>query len=205
MMNSICYNTRSKKNCILQSLSFGTIKRKTVSATHLFNYMKNDAIVDWLKIKDKKNTTHTNHCSSITNIKKTQDFETFIKHRGNEFESHVVRYIDRHFHNVKFVSDRISSNSLSQTKQLMKKGVPIIHSAPLKNHYNSTQGIADLLIRSDYINSIFEMDVLSKDEIHRHSTHLKKDYYYIVVDIKFSTLPLCSEGIHLLNCSNYTA
>ena len=45
----------------------------------------------------------------------------------------------------------------------MKQGIPIIHSAPIYNRKNNTYGIIDLLVRSDYINKLFQEDILDLD------------------------------------------
>jgi hypothetical protein len=46
---------------------------------------------------------------------------------------------------------------------------------------------------------------LSTEEITTPAPILKKDYHYIVIDIKFSTLPLRADGVHILNSGSYPA
>ena len=84
----------------------------------------------------------------------------------------------------------------------MKQGVPIIHSAPLSNKKNKTYGIADLLVRSDYLNQLVDVPIDLPDG---RATKLNTDYYYVVIDIKYQTLKLKSDGLHLLNNNSIRA
>lgn len=196
----VAYNTRSKSPSLLQCLGVIKKKREIVSATQIYNYIMKDPLVDWLKLKNKKRYTRKNH-----NRKKKSSFTEFIMEKGIEFEKQIVKYINNNIIPVIFVSDTINKSSLEKTKQLMYQGVPIIHSAPVKNQYNNTYGIIDLLVRSDYINDIVEENVINDIETNISSPKLGKPYHYIVIDIKFSTIPLRSDGIHILNSNSYPA
>ena len=52
--------------------------------------------------------------------------------RGVEFESELVKYINIHRVPVVSVSEYITDESVSKTKDLMFQGVPLIHSAPVR-------------------------------------------------------------------------
>jgi predicted RecB family nuclease len=121
--------------------------------------------------------------------------------KGNQFELKIVKYINDNVLKIETISSYITKETCNKTIELMNKGIPIIHSAPFYNKTNKTKGVIDLLIRSDYINKIVKTNVLETNEI---KTSLKS-YYYIVIDIKFSTIPLMSDGIHIQNSSNYKA
>ena len=75
---------------------------------------------------------------------------------------------------------------------------------PVYNALNKTHGNIDLLIRSDYINKIFK-NTLTKEEEQIKAPHLKGPYHYRVIDIKYSTLQLASDGIHLVNSKRIPA
>ena len=94
---------------------------------------------------------------------------------------------------------------VKKTADLMQQGVPILHSAPVKNTTNGTHGIIDLLVRSDFLNKLVEEASLSDEETVVAAPKLGQPYHYVVVDIKFSTLPLRADGIHLLNSGRYAA
>lgn len=125
--------------------------------------------------------------------------------RGKEFESSLIRYINERRFPVVSVSEFYTDETVKQTIDLMKDGVPIIHSAPLKNRYNSTGGIADLIVRSDYLEQIVEKCPLSDAEKLIGAPKLNAPYHYRVIDVKFSTLPLCADGVHLRNDGFYKA
>jgi hypothetical protein len=88
----------------------------------------------------------------------------------------------------------------------MQEGVPIIKQAVLYNESNRTFGIADLLIRSDYINKLFTDNI---EHITKHEETIRckfsDNYHYRVIDIKWSQLQLCSDGFKILNTDRYPA
>ena len=90
---------------------------------------------------------------------------------------------------------------LKQTIDAMKRGVPLIFQGVLHNYSNKTYGIPDILVRSDYINKIVEIPVLKDNEIHKPSIFSNK-FHYRVIDIKFTTLNLAADQVHLLNDNN---
>jgi hypothetical protein len=160
--------------------------------------MIKDSIVDWFKLyrgKEIKNGFRKNQLSQI-------DFNDFIMNRGIEFETKLTEYIHNNKLAVVTVSEYITDKSIKKTKELMRQGVPLIHSAPVKNSKNNTQGIIDLLIRNDYIPQLVNNCPIIENG---KATKLGTDYHYVVIDIKFSTLPLRSDGIHLLNSGSYPA
>ena len=96
----------------------------------------------------------------------------------------------------------------------MLVGIPIIHSGLLHNPETKTYGIPDLLVRSDWINGICKIDSLDDKEIYIPAPKLRDigsenisspKYHYLAMDIKFTTLSLRSDGIHLLNCGSIPA
>ena len=193
-----CYNTRSKKARIMTpSLSPST--DIIVSATHLHNYMIDDCLVDWLKSRSRPGTSKSPMYGHKNN------FTEFIMNKGIEFEKELIKYIHTQIIPVTTNNNYITDESCLKTIELMKRGVPIIHSAPVKNSTNNTQGIIDLLVRSDFINKLIETPPLTTEEINHGSPKLGHNFHYVVIDIKFSTLPLRADGVHLLNSGHYSA
>jgi len=123
--------------------------------------------------------------------------------KGIEFEKTLIKYILENKSPVVYVSDKITDKSVQETINLMNKGTPVIHSAPVRNNKNNTHGIIDLLVRSDYLHKIVDKCPLTPEEQTIPSPKLKKKYHYVVIDIKFSTLPLRADGRHLLNSDKY--
>jgi len=162
--------------------------------------MMRDPLIDWLKLKKSRRVKRRS--SSYT---QAGGFTEFIMNKGVEFESELIKHINHNRIPVVSVAERITPASLAKTKELMKQGVPVIHSAPIKNPYTSTQGIIDLLVRSDYLAYLIDEDPLSEIEKTLPAWKLGQPYHYIVIDIKFSTLPLRADGTHLLNSGSYPA
>jgi len=195
---------RSKKCCATVSKRIKLLDNpvskqlEMVSASHLYNYMIQDPLIDWLKLSSRKN----NHNSLPL---PGYGFTEFIMNRGIEFEDELIKYINVNKIPVVSVSEYITDDSLQKVKELMLEGSPLIHSAPVRNDITGTQGVIDILIRSDYLNELIDEPCLSLDESKIPSPILKKSYHYVVIDIKFSTLPLRADGVHLLNSGCYPA
>lgn len=87
-------------------------------------------------------------------------------------------------------------------KTLMNQGIPIIAQAPLINDSNRTFGVADILIRSDYLPVLFKT-FTSDAELHYAAPLLSmtgiEQYHYRVVDIKWTTMVLCVDGLTIRN------
>jgi hypothetical protein len=191
---------------------------KWVSATHLKNYMVNDTLVDWLKLHDKKriglvdnrsleNRNYDNKVSiNNLSVPKKRTFTDFIKEQGIMFENEIVKVITKKVPIV-FISDKITDDTCNETISHIKKGTPIIHSAPVRNKSNNTQGIVDLIVRSDYLSKIVTdcENSLQTNNPRTYPEEYNLDYHYVVIDIKFSTLPLRADGVHILNSGNYPA
>lgn len=199
-------HTRSKRPILVGPLKHKRVRRKKikyiVSATQIYNYMMRDPLVDWLKFRKLHKEKSSRH---FRNYLYSKCFTDFIMERGVEFESELIKYININLLPIVSISDTITPQSLSKTKELMLKGVPALHSAPVKNIYNNTQGIVDLLVRSDYLSKIVDEEPLTDTEKIIPSPKLGKPYHYIVIDIKYSTLPLRADGKHLLNSGSYPA
>lgn len=187
---SVALCTRSKKPKLEDGISVINRTKYWVAATHIYNYMINDPIVDWLKL--------TSRCSS-------KKYTNFLIEHGIKFETEIVKYINDNIIPVKTVSKYINAESCQKTIDLMLDGAPIIHSAPVKNRKNNTEGIIDLLIRSDYIEYLVSESPITDNEKHISAPKLGKNFHYVVADIKYSTLPLRSDQCHILNSGNYPA
>ena len=97
---------------------------------------------------------------------------------------------------VTSVSDVYNATQIDKTIEYMKQGKPVIHSASLSNKTNNTYGIADLLVRNDYLHKFIDNTPIFESD--KKALKLGVDYYYVVIDIKYQTLSLKSDGIHLL-------
>lgn len=187
----IAYRTRSR----IQKLKNKRENLGWVSATKTHNYMLNDGICDWLRLYGKKG--RVNYKKQV--VKQYENtFTDFLMNKGLEFERDIIKYLKKKYKCTK-VADFYTLSDTKKTLKFMKQGIPIIYSAPIYNPDNKTYGIIDLLVRSDYINKIFNSKILSDREEKFYSPLLDTKYHYRVIDIKFSTLDLASDGKHLLN------
>ena len=193
--DNISYRTRSKKPKLSDGLTFKKKKMTWISATKTHNYMNKDPLIDWLNVYSKRERSFSMDYSLPNNSNET--FTQFLMKKGVEFEKKVVEYLKEKFP-VKTISNFYTKETAKETLKLIKEGFPIIHSAPLYNQYNKTFGIIDLLIRSDYINKIINNDVLTSEE-EKIGCKFHDNFHYVVIDIKYHTLQLSSDGLHMRN------
>lgn len=151
-------------------------------------------------------------CSSIYSYFYKEDNEnkedkqnSFFTDMGKLFERKVVEYISNNFGD-KFVeickSDRVYGvkdiHILSQlTASHIANKTPIIYSAPIFDTVDKVYGIADLLVRKDYIKYLFPKSTLFV-ETQSSSTE------YIVIDIKWKKLDII-KNTFLSNSASYKA
>jgi hypothetical protein len=166
-----------------------------VSASSTRNYFLNDPLLDYLKFI---NNSSTNNSSTNNSISLYENFETYIMKQGIEYEKKVIEEIRKNHKVYDIYSEREarSTKLFEQTIECMRKGEKIIYQGVLHNYKNSTYGIPDLLIRSDYINKFVGYDIYNEE--HR-SLSIERDYHYVVVDIKHSVIHLSSDKSSILN------
>lgn len=155
-----------------------------VSGTNIKNYMINDQLVDWLEYY---------YYDKPTEMK--DEFTKFIIKKGNEFESKIIEEINNNI-KVKTVASHFFEEAYIKTLKLMESGTPLIHSAYIQNKDLKLYGIADLLIRSDFLKVFTDYE-------YKHTC--KESYHYVVLDIKWSTLNLTADKIHLVNSGRIPA
>ena len=180
---------RNQRLNILRSVQ----KLEMISATSIRNYMLNDTLIDYY---------------NITSLKKQKPdiFSEYIMNSGIKFEEELIKLIMEK-HSLIKVADFTQSRQIkkfNQTINLMKKGFPIIYQGVLHNNENNTFGLPDLIVRSDYINKLMNYEVIDDKEAMTPSL-LGTKFHYKIIDIKHSTIPLRSDGIHILNSESIPA
>lgn len=200
-----------------------------ISATKTRNYMLNDPICDWLSEHHNSTTrgltsgTGSSNGSSKTftqpqEPRSSSSFTKYIMDQGIEFESHVLVLLMEKLgaDMVKQIGGELNCRSpskIQETFDAMMLGVPVIHSGLLHNPKTKTFGIPDLIVRSDWLHKIVDLAPYTIDEQTISASRLRDvhhaktapNYHYVIIDIKFSTLDLRSDGVHLLNSSSYPA
>lgn len=165
-----------------------------VSPTSIKNYMMNDPIIDWIK---KKHETKFNINNNIA--------LQYLFKCGNEFEKLIFEYLHKTYKNNVIEMEehqQVTEENVKKTINYMKKGIPIILHGHLKNEKNKTHGIPDILIRSDWIQKIFD----EEENIDCIKTeNLLWNCHYRVIEIKWSTLNLCANGKTIRNSDLFPA
>lgn len=178
-----------------------------IRASSVRNYMLDDPLIDYLQEYNIKSINSVPRKSRYIN--QTHDnFTNFLLEEGIKFEEKVMNDIKKN-HNVVTVclSHRESKNSekFNETVNLMKKGVDIIYQGVLHNYNNKTFGVPDLIVRSDYINKLFNNNLIDKEEEKIKSDKLGINFHYKIVDIKHCTIPFRKDNKHILNESSVPA
>ena len=137
------------------------------------------------------------------------NFNHILKKQGINFENAVIRLLKMQrlsnvYRNFKCIGfnkkDTINHNKYLETVRAMKRGVPIIYQAVLHDDKDKIYGCPDILVRNDYIYTICKdiKESIPKPPL-KNCLNAYKRYYYIVIDVKSSTLNLRSNGNTLLN------
>lgn len=185
-----------------------------ISATSTANYLMHDPIIDWLDRYYDKYGYNEQPEKVVRNDTKQVTTEKFsaniLFEMGNKFENEVVKELrSKYSQSIKRVcnnfNDMKNRNKVDDTIKYMKEGIPIIEQAMLVNNNNKTFGVVDILIRSDYINDIFKEQILKDKEQHVKAPKLQGEYHYIVIDIKWSQIPLAANEKNILNKDRYIA
>jgi hypothetical protein len=179
------------------------------------NYFSEDSFLDVLKYKSsniiKSDPNYSKDIGQmISAANNTTSFVPSLLSQGNNFETKIINLMRTELGeaNCKNLGGNYAPRSYMkylETIQAIQSGVPVIFQAVLRNYDNKTYGVADIIIRSDWINRFLDVNALSADEISIPSPKLGKNYHYVIIDIKYKTLPLRADGIHLRNDANLKA
>lgn len=215
---------KNKNENVIVELKNNINSKTWISATQTKNFMLDDHAIDWLmryfhiygicdedgKHKDIKYINNQKLPSA--NTKNLSSSVKFLCDGGNSFEDKIYQEMSKKYNNnfvivlddneiTKYQEresiDKLMRDGNNKVKSLMKKGVPIIAQAPLINDENFTYGVADLLVRSDYLKIIFNQ--FDEDDDINHASTLNKKYHYRIIDIKWTTMSLCVDGKTLRN------
>lgn len=177
-----------------------------VSATDIRNFMLNDPLLDWLDRYAPDPDANVNEAHG--GAKNESMFNSYLQAQGLRFEDEVIAYLQR-----KYTRDMLTiansyqarqSDKMQETICAMQAGVPIIYQAVLHNESNKTYGVADLLVRSDFVNRLFARLILDS-QTQQIGCHLNPTWHYVVIDIKHITLNLRADGAHILNNGSVAA
>ena len=183
-----------------------------VSATAVKNYLLNEPLLDWLAYFYNEPRGKN---SSVSPKKINDDSLLKLFECGNKFEDQIMIYLKNKFLDQMCVINTdgrfgLTRSNYEKTIKCMKDGIPIIAQAVLFNDNNKTMGVADLVVRSDYINKLVNRKVFEKNELSMASNLINNkgknvDYHYRVIEIKWTTQTLCADGITIRNEGRFPA
>ena len=196
-------------------------KRDWVSATGVKHFLMKEPLLDWFDLyyldkgyNDSQRSINQNVFLAEKAKKKCEIDDEMSKlniffEMGIKFESEVIKYLRNKYpdqvQRVCTSARGVHSELNNITFQYMKEGIPIIEQAALYNFKNKTYGVADILIRSDWINKLFDNPILDTETEKRKAPFLNGDYHYRVIDIKWTTMYLCSNARTLRNSQRFPA
>jgi hypothetical protein len=168
-----------------------------ISASSLKNYINKDPIIDYLSY------WHINDISQKPDKKrdKVENNSAFLNYlfdNGIKFEKNIFEKIKESHRTVQVFNDinDLNLENFELTKKYLLDGVNIIFQGVLYNFENNTYGVADLLVRSDYINNLVPNTIEISDKL------INNKFYYFAIDIKNSTIQLNKDGKYVLNSGN---
>lgn len=179
-----------------------------VAASSTYNYMMKDPLLDWL------NYHHGRKHKSVTGTRKgnrkMDQFRSYMIQQGINFERKVVKMLKKKFGEsrvIEIMGDRDARDPSKRVATLdaMKQGVPLIHSGVIANPENKTYGVADLLVRSDWLKFVVKELPITDEEAAIGAPVLSSKWHYRVIDIKFTSLLLRANFTHLLNAGSFPA
>jgi len=178
------------------------INKNWVSASKTRNYLLNDPIIDFLKIKKKrKYNTRKKLKEKITT------YYDYILTEGINYEEKIFNILKKKFNkNIIKICESYQardSNYYYKTISEMKKGTGIIYQGILYDEKNEIFGCADLIVRSDFINNIFDDEVINDEDQYINAPNLgSQKYHYRIIDIKNSKLHFNTNDFTLRNTTN---
>ena len=155
---------------------------KWIYMNELDNHILNDPILYWLDLYGIKNGYTPNYSNNEF------DFNNFLTEKREEFKNKIYNDLNKKFNIVKICNSRNykSLRHFNETINEMKKGTPLIYNGLLLDFKNKIYGNVDLLVRSDYINKIYEKNIKSIN----NGCIFSDKWHYKVVSLRFNTMKL---------------
>lgn len=185
-------NKRSKQNTV-------KIEEDWVSASRTFNYVTGDPFLDWCSMYKEKEGKGIEADSNSDNL------SSRLMEQGNNFEKQIIEEMEEYFGeeiiNIGASFYNYKDEQLQiRTIKAIKDGIPIIYSGLLTDEKTKTYGVPDLIVRTDFLKEICPYTKVSKKDQDQ-----RNGFKYVIVDIKFKTLDILSDGIHLSSGKTFPA
>ncbi len=177
------------------------INNEWVSASTVVNYMIDDPIIDYMYLAN--NDKQAKRAESKNNL--FPCFSDALKNQGITFENMVMKFLKgkivNEYRNLTTIArsqeDIKKNEKYIETLQAMEHGIPFIYQAVLHDKEKKVFGSPDLLVRNDFMKMLCEN--IKEPLPQKAENNYSQKHYYLVVDIKSSTLHLRANGNNLLN------
>ena len=169
--------------------------REWVSAGRTRNWMLDDPLLDWLQHYGENKGYRRR--AEAPDYNQDLDFLKFIMEQGRKFEAGILRLLRERHEVVAIAHDWQEIRSMEKaeaTFAAMRQGAPIIYQAVLWDAHNLTYGSPDFLIRSDVLRDEFPTAIAADAAAVPAPDLGGGSWHYCVVDSKFTTLNLNSDG-----------
>ena len=172
-----------------------------ISATEFDNFCNKDKFSDWLNALK----SHYNLKDEDEEENKENFFIKYLFKKGVEYEEKVINELRTKLQlplpkhssmptSRDYKDDKLAMKDKEGVLKSMIDGEPVIYSGLIFDDVNRLRGIPDLLVRNDFISFIFPNQ---KNLENKRS--LFGNYYYLPIEIKYSTLHLNKTSIYFLN------
>lgn len=184
-----------------------------ISGTSVANYLNGEPLLDWLKLYynqygfNQGRITRSGARKFKTNTIETNSNENPLLLNGLLFESKVYEDLEQKFKKAyhlcqlsnpdKKIGEINFDEGFEETKRQIELKTPIIAQAVLIDKNTKLRGIADLLVRYDFVNKIFKRKVINLTEENKRK--------YLVIDIKWTSMTLCVDGKTIRNEGRFKA
>ena len=181
---------------------------KWIDAKSVKNYIINDPLLDWLNMYYDDN--YYNKFNKINN-----NFNDYLFKKNSEFKTAIIKNLNMRFVknivNIANTDEKFSIKKYYNTVNAIKQGIPIILNGILHNKNNNTYGIPDIILRTDYLDKIFNNQSVKNNQGIKNNQIIKNNQgiknnqsiknnqgiknNYCIINIKCATLILNNNNI----------
>jgi len=166
-----------------------------INESKMRNYIYGNTLCDWLDLHGSKHNFKKQPFNQFTLLK----FEKALNFRHKIFNMIQHHFTDNKSKRLPFFNG-FSYDLFELTQKYMKAGVPIIIQGVIANMKEHIYSVPNLLVRSDYVNKLFN-EQKTNYNFKGGSTYSKK-WFYIIISVKYQILNFKSNKETL--CDNNT-
>ena len=181
---------------------------KWITSKCLHNYIIEDPLLDWLNMYNyllyEKYPKYRGYLDTKNNSK--FNYQRFLYNLSIKFRGAIFKNLNNRFpgkvHNVLYNKEYKSIDKFKKTKKLMKKKIPIITNPLLYDYDRKIYSTPDLLVRSDYIQYIYDCLDYKTDNSLKVGCIYSNKWHYKIINIKYCSLKFNSDNKTIRNKVN---